>query len=108
MRLDQCLALHGLTADNLAEAERAGSWFGFPGGRALLQLRPTAALELELLVWLVISSGPPGTYKRYVNDLKRIGLDLGARRIVFYSKRRGWQRVAREWQRQGDRFSLEL
>lgn len=108
MGLERILAQHGVTADNLLEAERTGQWFDFPDGGVLLQLRPGTTLELELLVWMAVSTGPHGAYRRNLDAIIRIGKDLGAARLVFISKRRGWQRVARGWRRDGDRYTMEL
>ncbi len=108
MSLDRALAQCGITADNIRQAEEDGVWIGSSEGAALLQLKPDANLDLELLIWLIVSVAPHGAYERNLSLMKKIGLELGAKRPVFYTKRRGWSRKATEWTRDGDRYALEL
>lgn len=63
-------------------------------GVLLLVLQPNyLRLDLELIVWVAASTGPPGMIDRYLPVVERIAREVGAARMVMQSPRLGWLRV---------------
>ncbi len=84
-----------LTAENIREECRAGRALCFASSdRALIcTLVPNRIRnDLELVVLLAASVGPHGAYEEHLPEVDEICRDLGASRVVFYSRRRGWER----------------
>jgi hypothetical protein len=67
--------------------------FASDDGVVIVTLMPNRAKQdLELCVVLAVSTGPHGAYEAYLPEIEQIARDLGAARIVFYTRRRGWER----------------
>lgn len=63
-------------------------------GILLLVLQPNyPRLDLDLVVWVAASTGPPGMIDRYLPVVELIAREVGAARVVMQSPRLGWLRV---------------
>jgi hypothetical protein len=84
-----------LTVENVRDECRAGRalCFASADGVAVVTLVPNRATQgLELCVLLAVSIGPHGAVEAYLPELEQVARDLGADRMVFYTRRRGWER----------------
>lgn len=84
-----------LTVENVKDECRAGRSLCFASvdGVVICTLLPNRAKQdSELCVVLAASIGPHGATQAYLPEIEQIARDLGAARIVFYTKRRGWER----------------
>lgn len=90
-----------LTAENVRDECREGRSLCFASdeGVAIVTLLPNRAKnDLELCVVLAVSTGPHGAYEAYLPEIDQIARDLGAARIVFFTRRRGWERkLGSDW-----------
>lgn len=54
--------------------------------------------ELELVVWLAVSTGPNGAFERQEPNVDSIARELGAKTVVFHTRRKGWEKkLSKEW-----------
>ena len=83
-------------ADDIREACRAGeAWlFGDAEGYLVLQyqLRP-ATRSMQLLVWVAVSRGARGCIGRQLPFVEELGRRLGASRVLFRTRRKGFDRI---------------
>ncbi len=84
-----------ITVENVRDECRAGRSLCFASADAVVvvTLLPNRAKQdLELCVVLAVSIGPHGAYEAYLSEIEQLARDLGAARVVFYTRRRGWER----------------
>jgi hypothetical protein len=92
---EAALAGDDYTPDNLRLEcrENRALCFASSDGVAVVTLVPNRLRnDLELVVLLAASVGPHGAVEAYLPSIERVARDLGAARIVFRSRRRGWLR----------------
>ncbi len=72
------------------------------------QLRP-ATSRMELLIWLFVSRGAQGCIERHSGWLRELAQTLGASRVLFRTRRRGFERaLPRGWAVDHVTWSLEI
>lgn len=92
---EQVLAGDDYSPDNLRQECRDGHALAFASsdGVVVVTLIPNRLRnDLELVVLLAASVGPHGAVEAYLPEIEQVARDLGAARIVFRSRRLGWQR----------------
>jgi hypothetical protein len=101
-----------VTVENVMDECRAGRalCFASADGVAIVTLQPNRAKQdLELCVVLAVSTGPHGVVETYLPEIESIARDLGANRLVFYTKRRGWERaLGAGWRLRTVAYELEV
>lgn len=84
------------TAEDIRAACRADEAWLFGNADAYLvlqyQLRPATA-RMQLLVWLAVSRGPQGCIPRNLPFVEEVARRLGASRVLFRTRRKGFERV---------------
>lgn len=92
---ERALAGDDFTPDNLRLECREGRalCFASSDGVVVVTLIPNRLRgDLELVVLLAASVGPHGAVEAYLPEVEQVARDLGAARVVFRSRRRGWLR----------------
>jgi hypothetical protein len=66
--------------------------------------------DLEMCVWLAVSLRQAGGVTRdYLPEIESLARQLGARRVVFHTRRRGWQRMLdSRWRLRSTTYVMEL
>jgi hypothetical protein len=84
------------TTEDIRAACRAGEAWLFGNEDAYLvlqyQLRPATA-RMQLLVWLAVSRGPSGCIARNLPFVEEVARRLGASRVLFRTRRKGFERA---------------
>lgn len=85
--------------------------FANEDGVMVVTLGPNRAKgDLEMCVWLVVSTrGGPGVTEEYMPAVESLASQLGASRVVFHTRRPGWQRkLDCRWRLRSMTFVMEL
>ncbi len=89
------------TGDNVREECREGRALCFvcEDGVLVVTLIPNRIRsDFELFVWLAVSWGEPGVVERHDRAIDEIAQELGASRVKFCTRRRGWEkRLGPNW-----------
>jgi hypothetical protein len=77
-------------------------------GAIIVTLKPLGEGQHEMFVWLGVAFRH-GAFERQDAALRLIARDLGAERVGFCARRRGWaRRLGPEWKRDGNHFSRSV
>jgi len=72
------------------------------------QLRP-GTRRMQLLIWLFVSRGAAGCIARHSGWLRQLAQKLGASRVLFRTRRRGFERaLPSDWKLDHMSWSLEV
>ncbi len=65
--------------------------------------------DLELFVWLAVSWSGHGAFERCEPEIDTIARELGATRVVFHTRRRGWDgKLGERWRLRHVAYVKEL
>lgn len=65
--------------------------------------------DLELFVWLAVSWSGHGAFERCESEIDTIARELGASRVVFHTRRRGWEgKLGERWRLRHVAYVKEL
>lgn len=65
--------------------------------------------DLELFVWLAVSWSGHGAFERCESEIDTIARELGAARVVFHTRRRGWdEKLGERWRLRHVAYVKEL
>lgn len=91
----------------IREACRKKQAFLFLVPEGFFILRPQSANGIpEVFVWFVHGRGA-GLIKKYLSSIDHLAREIGARRVLFYSARKGYARL-KDWEKNGNHYVRSL